>query len=103
MALSAKLCPRSTGLSVDPTEKEVAELERAKTRFYEFRDWFSKVFSGVSCSDTLYKLFGGRYIQANEESRQTLKKLQEQLGFNCQVVTARTVVKVAEMLGLPDA
>ena len=100
MALSVKFCPRSARISIEPADKEIAELEGAKTRFYQFRDWFTQEFGGVNCSDVLYKLFGGRYIQADDESRKALKKLQEQLGFNCQVVTAKTVVKVAEMVGL---
>jgi len=94
MALSAKLSPRTE----EPTKEQIAELEKSKARFYEFRDWFVSEFGGVSCSEAIHKLFGGYYNQADEESRKALKKVQEQLGFNCQVVTAKTAVKIAEMI-----
>jgi hypothetical protein len=94
MALSAKLAPRTE----NPTKEQIAELEKSKEKFYEFRDWFVAEFGGVSCSETLHKLFGGYYIQADAESRAALKKVQEQMGFNCQVVTAKTVIKIAEMI-----
>ena len=94
MALSAKLSPRTE----NPTREEIVELEKAKARFYEFRDWWLSEFGGVNCSETLQRLFGGYYNQADEESRKALKKVQDVMGFNCQVVTAKTAVKIAEML-----
>ena len=96
MALSAKMAPRTD----NPTKEQIAELEKSKEKFYEFRDWFVAEFGGVSCSEALHKLFGGYYVQADAESRAALKKTQEQLGFNCQVVTAKTAIKIAEMLEL---
>lgn len=94
MALSAKMCPRTE----NPTSDQIAELEKSKLKFYEFRDWFVSEFGGVSCSEALHKLYRGYYILADAESYAALKKLQEQLGFNCQVLTAKTAVKIAEMI-----
>jgi hypothetical protein len=94
MALSAKMSPRTP----EPTAAQIAGLEKSKKQFYEFRDWFVTEFGGVSCAETLFRLFGGHYLQSDAESRKALKKVQEQLGFNCQVVTAKTAVKIAEML-----
>ena len=94
MALSAKFSPRSAELS----KEELEELEKAKVKFYAFRDWFVSEFGSVTCFEMLRKLFGGSYNLASEESRKELKKVQDAMGFNCQVVTAKTVVKVAEMI-----
>jgi hypothetical protein len=94
MALSAKMAPRTE----NPTKEQIAELEKSKEKFYEFRDWFISEFGGVSCDETLHKLFGGRWIEADEQSRAALKKRQAELGFNCQVVTAKTAIKIAEMI-----
>jgi len=96
MALSTRFSPHASELSLE----QIEEVEKARTRFYQFRDWFVAEFGGVSCYETLHKLFGGYYDQSNEESRKALKRVQEEKGFNCQVVTAKTVVKVAAMLGI---
>ena len=94
MALSAKMSPRTE----NPTKEQIAELEKSKETFYAFRDWFVSEFGGVSCSAALHKLFGGNYNQGDAESRKALKTLQDKLGFNCQVVTAKTAIKIAEMI-----
>ncbi len=96
MTLSAKLSPHVSGLSPE----QIEELERGRVKFYEFRDWFKDEFGGVSCYEALHKLFGGYYDQADEKSRKELKDLQDRLGFNCHVVTDKTVTKLKEMLGV---
>ena len=96
MALSAKMSPRTA----ETPEKEGEELEKMRAKCYEFRDWFITEYSGVSCRDALYKLFGGYYEQANETDRKKLAEVQKAMGFNCEVVTAKVAVKLAEMLGL---
>ena len=103
MTLSAKLPPRSPEPSTDPTTEQLAELEKAKGRFHIFRDWFAREFGSVSCSLILKKLFGGNYILSDENSRKDLEKVQEKLGFNCHVVTTRTIAKVLEMLNLDNS
>lgn len=95
MALSVRFSPHASELSPE----QIEELEKARAKFYQFRDWFVGEFGGVSCYETLHKLFGGYYNQNNDESRKALKKVQDQLGFNCRVVTNKTVVKVVEMFG----
>ena len=94
MALSTRFCPRSEELA----DKELAELEKARHRFYEFRDWFIKEFSGVSCSDVLLKFFGRSYNLRIDKERDELTKLQKELGFNCGLVVEKVAIRIAEML-----
>ena len=96
MALSTKLSPRNA----ETPEKEQEELEKMRSKCYEFRDWFVNEFSGVSCREALHKLFGAYYDLANEADRKRLAEVQKAIGFNCEVVTAKTAVNLAEMLGL---
>lgn len=92
--MSAKMSPRTP----EPTTAQIAELDKSKKRFQEFRDWFITEFGGVSCAEALFTLFGGHFRLDDAESRKALKKVQDRLGFNCQVVTAKTAVKIAEMI-----
>jgi hypothetical protein len=96
MAISLKMSPHAP---VTP-EKENEELEKMRVKCYEFRDWFVAEYSGVSCLDTLHKLFGGNFDQASESDRNRLKEVQKAVGFNCEVVTAKVALKLAEMLEL---
>ncbi|MFH1031426.1 MAG: C-GCAxxG-C-C family protein [Chloroflexota bacterium] len=95
MALSTRFCPGGEEL----TEEELARLDKAKPNFYEFRDWFIKEFSGVNCVQILRKLFGGTFDLNNDKSVAELRKIQKELGFNCELVTGKVAVKLAEMLG----
>ena len=94
MALSAGLCPRSEALS----DKELAALEKARTKYYKFRDWFIKRYGGVSCSIVQWKLYGRSFNLSSEKETAELRKLQKRLGFNCELVIAEVAAKVMQML-----
>jgi len=94
MALSAAWCPKADRLSAS----EIEALKKVRPKFYKFRDWFIAEFGGVSCASVLLKLFGWTYRQNNDKEREELRKLQKKLGFNCEVVTGKTVVELAKTL-----
>ncbi len=94
MTLSAALCPKGDRLSA----REIEALKKVRPKFYQFRDWFVGKFGGVSCAAVLLKLFGWTYNRNNDKEREELRKLQKKLGFNCEVVTGKTVVELAKML-----
>jgi hypothetical protein len=94
MALSAALCPKADRLSVN----EIEALKKIRSKFYKFRDWFASEFGGVNCAAVLLKLFGWTYHRNSDQEREDLRKLQKKLGFNCEVVTGKTVVELAKML-----
>ncbi len=94
MALSACFSPKGDELS----DAEVAELEKARPRFDVFRDWFIREYGGVSCADVLRKIYGKSYNLSDKKETDELHRLQDELGFNCEVVTAKVVVEVAREL-----
>lgn len=94
MALSARFCPRSEEL----TDEELVKLEKGHPRFYEFRDWFTREFGGVNCSDVLRKLFGFSYNLNSDKERDELRKIQNELGFNCGLVIEKVAIRTAEIL-----
>lgn len=94
MALSVGFCPQGEEL----TEEEMARLAKARPNFYEFRDWFIKEFSGVNCVNVLQKLFGGTFDLNNDQSVAELRKIQKEMGFNCELVTGKVAVKLAEII-----
>ena len=94
MALSSRFCPHSEDLS----DEEIIDLEEARPNFFELRDWFIKEFSGVTCSNVIRKLFGRSYDLHSEEEREELRKVQEELGFDCRLVIEKVAVKTAEIL-----
>ena len=94
MALSANFCPRSEQLS----DEELAKLDKARPRFNEFRDWFIKEFGGVNCSDVLQKLFGFSYKLNNDKEREELRKIREELGFDCNLVVEEVAVRIVEII-----
>jgi hypothetical protein len=96
MAISVKMSPRTA----ETPEKEQAELEKMRAKCYEFRDWFIAEYSGISCLDALHKLFGGNFDQSKESDRKRLAEIQKAVGFNCEALTAKVAVKLAEMLEL---
>jgi len=98
MALSANFCPRAA----EPSDEELAQLDRAPLKFYEFRDWFIETFGGVNCADVLQKLFGFSYKLNNEEERAQLRKIQQELGINCNLVVEKSAVKAAQILSGDD-
>ncbi|MFC1958013.1 C-GCAxxG-C-C family (seleno)protein [Chloroflexota bacterium] len=71
MALSTRFCPHSEEL----TDEEVTEFENARSRFYEFRDWFITEFSGVSCSDVRQKLAERSYNLRSDKERDEFHNL----------------------------
>lgn len=94
MALSSGLCPRSQEL----TDEELEELEKARTRFYKFRDWFIRRYGGVTCSNVQWRLYGRSFNLSNDKEREELAKRQKRLGIKCDLVIAKVAVKAMEML-----
>ncbi|MFC1864693.1 C-GCAxxG-C-C family (seleno)protein [Chloroflexota bacterium] len=98
MALSTKFSPRSEELSA----KEREELDRARIKFYEFRDWFIAEFSGVTCRDVQCRLYGRFFNLMDNEERQAFRNFREVHGNRCSQVTMKTALKVAEILSRED-
>lgn len=94
MALSAKFNPRSDTLS----EKEMEELEEARSKCGEFRDWFIDEFGSVVCRDVQLKLFGRFFNFMDEQERQAFREFQETQGRPCSQVYTQAALKAAEIL-----
>ena len=94
MALSARFSPISDILSV----KEVEELDLARRKFNEFRDWFITEFSSVVCRDVQLKLFGRFFNFMDEQERQAFREFQEAQDRSCRPVYTQAALKVAEIL-----
>ncbi len=98
MALSARFSPRSTTLS----EKEIEELNKARSKFDEFRDWFVAEFGSVVCRDVQLKLFGRFFNLMDEQERQAFKEFQKAQGRSCLPVYTKSALRVAEILSRED-
>jgi len=94
MVLAAKYSPRS----LDYTDEDLAQLDKALQISFEFRDWFISEFGGVNCPDVLFKLFGFSTEWKNREQWMELRKIQKELGFTCDLVVEKASVMTAEIL-----
>ena len=99
MALSARFSPRSEELS----EREIEELDRVRSKFHEFRDWFIAEFGSVVCQDVQRQLFGRSFNLMDKEERQAFGDFQKASGIKCSQITTKTALKLAEMLSGEDA
>lgn len=97
MALSAKFSPRSKQLS----DKEKAELEKARARFHEFRDWFIAEFSGVACKDVQRRQLGHAFNLMDAKEARAFDEFPGR-AEKCAEVYSKAAVKVAEILSQGD-
>jgi len=98
MALSAKFSPRSDTLS----EKEMEELDKARSKSSEFRDWFISEFGSVVCRDVQLKVLGRFFNFMDDEERQAFREFHEAQGRPCSQVTTKAALKAAELLTRED-
>ncbi len=98
MALSARFSPRAEIVS----EKDIAELDRARSKFDEFRDWFVAEFGSVVCRDVQLKLFGRFFNLMDGQERQAFKEFQKAQEMSCLPVYTEAALRVAALLSTED-
>lgn len=96
--MSAKFSPRSKELS----DKEKQELEKARAKFHEFRDWFTAEFSGVTCKDVQRRQLGHAFNLMDAKEAQAFNDFPGR-AEKCAEVYSKAAVKVAEILSPEDA
>lgn len=98
MALGAKYLPRSE----EPSEEDLAQVDAARKKFGEFRDWFIKEFGGVTCKDGQIAVYGHYYQLSDPKEHDAFYEYQEKNGLDCNILVNKTAVKVAEILSRED-
>ena len=92
MALSARFSPRSDNLS----ERDQEVLNKARSLFEEYRDWFISEFGSVVCRDVQLKQFGRYFNFMDKEDIMAFSNFPER--EKCNLITRKGARKIAEIL-----
>lgn len=98
MALSAKLSPCSQEI----TDAEMESYEDARCKFAEFRDWFIAEFGSGVGRDVQKRQLGRSFDLMDELQPQAFKDFPD-LKENCNIVSRKAALKVAEIRSKSDA
>ena len=98
MALSAKLSPCSQEIA----DAEMESYEDARCKFAEFRDWFIAEFGSVVCRDVQNRQLGRSFDLMDEQQLQAFRDFPA-VKENCNIVSRKAALKVAEILSNSDA